>query len=285
MRITNELKLPQVLVDLIVREQREYVDGRYSVTELLNGTKEIILKRRHNDKLVTDVSEHIAKLFGTAFHHLFELNDKEQDKIEQKIEYAVTKDFTLSGRYDRSDDYVIEDYKTTRVNKYLNKDFSDYRRQGLMYAWIERKNGRYIDKLRFYLFLKDYTAIRSKSDSNYPKAQIQVWEYQITTSDMQEIESYIMDKANDILEANRLKDDEIPYCSEEQRWNSGTKYAVMKNGAKRATAVFNDLKEAQHATSNGYYIETRKGEDMKCDNYCEVKEYCNYWRKKQLWLD
>ena len=285
MKITNVLGLPQVLVDLVERDEREYIEGRYSVTEILNGTKEILLKRRHNNELETDISEHIAKLFGTAFHHLFELNDKEQDKIEQKIEYAITKDFTLSGKYDRSDNYVIEDYKTTRVNKWLNQDFSDYRKQGLMYAWIERKKGRYIDKLRFYLFLKDYTAIRAKSDSNYPKSQIQVWEYKITTYDMQEIEEFIINKANDILRAVKLADDDIPHCNDNERWNSGAKYAVVKKNAKRAIAVFDNLKDAQNKCGAGYYVETRVGEDLKCDNYCDVKKYCNYWRKKQLWLD
>ena len=44
MKITNVLGLPQVLVDLVKRDEREYIEGRYSVTEILNGTKEIIIK-------------------------------------------------------------------------------------------------------------------------------------------------------------------------------------------------------------------------------------------------
>ena len=83
----------------------------------------------------------------------------------------------------------------------------------------------------------------------------------------------------------KLSDDDIPHCDDNERWNSGTKYAVVKKNAKRAIAVFDNLKDAQNKCGAGYYVETRVGEDLKCDNYCDVKKYCNYWRKKQLWLD
>lgn len=274
MLITNKFNLPQVIVDLIDHEYKQE-DGRYGVTSMLNGVKEIVLKRRHWNEIEVDASAQINTLFGQAFHSMMEINDKRDDK-EKKIEYAITPEFTISGKYDMKDGFVLEDYKTTKVAKWIKQDFEDYRKQGLMYAWIERKNGRYVDKVRFYLFFKDFAKQRWNQEG-YPEKQIETYEFEVKTSDIEEIESYIISKMEAILEANKLKDDDIPPCTPSERWNDGDKFAVMKQGAKRASAVYDNRIEAERALSNGYYIEVRKGEDFKCDNYCEVKEFCNYW--------
>ena len=56
MILTNKLNLPQPFVDAATNDH-EYTEGRYSVTELLGGTCEAILKRRHSDELTDDVAD------------------------------------------------------------------------------------------------------------------------------------------------------------------------------------------------------------------------------------
>jgi len=59
MNYTNELNLPEPLVDA-VKSNHAYKEHRYSVTEVLGGTCEAILKRRHDGEITEDVSQRIC---------------------------------------------------------------------------------------------------------------------------------------------------------------------------------------------------------------------------------
>lgn len=54
--ITNKMNLPKPFVDAAT-SNHEYKPNRYSVTEVLGGTCEAILKRRHHGEQDEDVSE------------------------------------------------------------------------------------------------------------------------------------------------------------------------------------------------------------------------------------
>src|SRR5678815_1886237 len=86
---------------------------RYSVTEIINSTAEVILKRRYPDYYIPDASEFIPRLFGTAFHSLF---DDGSEFAEQKLEVKIG-DVTLVGKIDRLENDIITDYKTTSSYK------------------------------------------------------------------------------------------------------------------------------------------------------------------------
>lgn len=58
--ITNKLNLPQPFVDAATSDHR-YTVGRYSVTEVLGGTCEAILKRRHENEIEDDVADRVYR--------------------------------------------------------------------------------------------------------------------------------------------------------------------------------------------------------------------------------
>lgn len=58
--ITNKLNLPQPFVDAATSSHR-YKPNRYSVTEVLGGTCEAILKRRHQGEQDEDVADRVCK--------------------------------------------------------------------------------------------------------------------------------------------------------------------------------------------------------------------------------
>ena len=60
MKVTNVMGLPKPFVEAATSDH-EYTEGRYSVTELLGGTCEAILKRRHSDELTDDVADRVCK--------------------------------------------------------------------------------------------------------------------------------------------------------------------------------------------------------------------------------
>ena len=59
----------------------------------------------------------------------------------------------------------------------------------------------------------------------------------------------------------------------------------MKNGAKRATKLFGTEQEAiayvADASPEGLRIEQRPGADVRCDNYCNVNKYCQWYQNQQ----
>lgn len=106
MVITNKYNLPQSIVDLVSGDQREVDWNSYSVTEILNPTREIILNRRHNKEIEQDVSSTTNLIFGTAVHNLIEKHDK-TGMAELSLKYDLLNK-TLKGRCDLYDEKIIK---------------------------------------------------------------------------------------------------------------------------------------------------------------------------------
>ena len=263
MRITNKYNLPQELITILEKNERPPIPHVYSVTELLKPIKEIILWRRHYDIITQDASELITAAFGTAFHTMMEIASG--DKTEERIEVEIMPGIKLSGRYDKYVDHVLHDYKTTSVWKYQNGDFTDYKRQGLMYAWLLRKKGVYVEKCIFHLFLKDHSLSKSSRSENYPDVAYVTYEFNVNTSDILDIERWIYDRIYYITQYIDVADDKLPMPTHDESWYTGDTYAVYKNGGMRALKVFNNRDDAITFIGNAQnmYIEERKGEHLK----------------------
>jgi hypothetical protein len=63
-------------------------------------------------------------------------------------------------------------------------------------------------------------------------------------------------------------------CTDEERWTTPQKFALMKNGAKRATKLF-DIKP--ETVEDGYFIEHRPAVYRRCEDYCSVSKFCPIW--------
>ena len=255
--ITNKYGLPQKIVDIVEGDNYEYTPHRYSATEILNSTKEIILRRRYRDRITIDVSDRINMLFGTAFHSLFETDD---EGSEMKVEYPVG-NAVLSGRVDEYRNYTVTDYKTATVWKIKAGDFKDWEQQVLIYAWVLTRMGRVVSKGRIVAFLKDFSKGRKAFDKDYPEAQIYVHEFKITTSKLLEIEEFILDKVNEIEKFIDAPNNELPKPTDNELWKTPDLYAVKKDNNKRALKIFDSMADAQRymIDKKADYIETRPG--------------------------
>lgn len=277
MKITNKLNLPESFVKFVSDGNHEYTEHRYSVTELLLSPREIILNRLHAQEIEYDVSDSIPALFGTAVHQVLENYAPVLEsgiEAESSIE-AEFGDDVVAGRIDLLNipDLSIEDYKTCSVSKVMKNDFEDWRLQGLAYALLVfKKRGIILRHLKFYALMKDWSKIKSATSSNYPASAIYVWKYDIQDSDYDFIEKYIVNKLK-ILNSGTL-----PECTDEEKWYTGTKYAVYKNASdKKATYVADTEEDAHNYIHNklgAAEIEVRKGEYLKCKYYCNCCKFC-----------
>jgi hypothetical protein len=68
---------------------------------------------------------------------------------------------------------------------------------------------------------------------------------------------------------------EIAPCTPEEMWEKQEKFAVMKEGGKRAKSVHDTRQEAEIALpAKGYFIEHRPGERTRCESFCQVSAFC-----------
>jgi hypothetical protein len=309
MRITNRLNLPEPFVAAATSDH-EYAEGRYSVTDLLGGTCEAILKRRHADEIEDDVADRVWAIFGSAVHHILQDAQEAPEQLKENWlcvpiditidgncdhdgkptePYKVTRRYELSGIFDLYDDATgtVTDYKTASVWKVQMGDFDDWRKQALMYCWLLQQIGFDAWTGRIVALLKDHSIRKSRTEKGYPKHPVVTLEWRFSNADIEQIEDEIYRWFVIVAAQSNLADDDLTPCDEQQRWHKPDKWAVMKAGRKRALRVYESAAEAQSRAykENGnswdgpYHVEFREGEDTKCESYCSVAEFCPYVRR------
>lgn len=287
MQITNKLGLPSTFKSM-VDNNYEYKDKQYGVTSLLNDSlRETILKRRHHNEIVQDVADMIWLIVGNGIHYVLEQSQEETHELkEEYLRVEVIPEYRVSGKADLYNEQLkkVIDYKTCSVWKIVYGDYADWRKQTLIYCWMFNKLGFEANTGEIVAIMKDHSKTKAKVDPSYPQFPVQTITFNFTEKDFIEMEEYLMNKFDEIKKLEDVPDDELPLCSLNDRFNSGDKYAIKKKKNKRALRVYDDVYAAhEHLDSfseeevKDYEIETRKGEDKKCLEYCSVCEFCNHY--------
>ena len=249
MKVTNKMNLPQAIVDAVSVE-RHNQKGSYSATTLLHGACETILTERHYDEIEVDASESIWAIFGTAVHSVLE--GQNTNTLKEQFYSVDVLNSKVTGRVDSydQDTKTIHDFKTASVWKVQFNDFEDWRKQGLIYAWLMTKCGFEVKKCEFLAMLKDHSKSKAKIDAGYPQLPIYKYEFEVTPENLAEIEQFINNRVAELEEAEKLSDEELTPCSCEERWASPDKYAIMKAGRKTALKVCESEEEAKSLLSS-----------------------------------
>lgn len=282
MKITNKMGLPEALVQA-VSTQKHNKEGQYSATTLLKGACETVLTERHWDEIEVDASESIWTVFGTATHSIFE---KQKDNTFKEEQFSVpVGNSIVTGRVDAYDleSETIVDWKTASVWKVQFNDFSDWYKQGMVYAWLMKKSGLNVKRCKFIALLKDHSKSKARQSAEYPQSPVYIYQFDVTDKALKEIEDFINKKVWEIELAEKLPDYKLIPCTEEERWATADKWAVMKEGRKTALKLCDSEAEAEEykATKGGDYIEFRQGESKKCEDYCNVCQWCPFCNNKK----
>lgn len=286
MNITNTLNLPSSFVQMA---QRDYIvkEHEYRVTSLLKGIRETILERRHHSEIERDCSDMIWLLFGTAVHSILEKQQETDSEIkEERMKVPIGK-YILSGQFDLycTDEKKITDYKTTSVWKIIFGDFTDWRRQLLIYAWMLIQMGFDVKSGEVIALLKDHSKSKAKYDKDYPQQPVVRISFVFAENEFVEIKDWLLKRFDEIYRAEQLPDDELPLCTPDERWKTSDRFAVMKKGRKSALRVLDSREEAEmwiEQKGNGEFIELREGEEKKCQDYCSVNAFCSYWQERKI---
>lgn len=289
--ITNKHGLPEEVYKALCsnRYSGDSNEGRktdYSATTLIAPTQQTILKRRYPDANSEDAIDRVWSMFGSIAHTLLEEHGTE-DSITEKRFYIEVLGKTISGQVDHYKDGIITDYKTTSAFKITKRSYDDWEKQLNVYAHLARANGLPVRNLRVIAIVRDWSERESSAD--YPKTPIV--EIPLTLWDSTDTEQFILDKVNELINAETDYDFNLPICTSEEMWQSPTVYALMKEGRKTAVKLFdtndtlydylsdNDLLEGSDEVpgvkpKDPYYVVRREGERRRCAKYCPVSSMC-----------
>ena len=244
MKVTNELGLPQAFINALNLEKHNE-KGCYSATTLLKGACETILADRHFDEIETDVADCVWQIWGTAVHLIFEKAGIE-GFTEEKFSVPVSNS-KVTGRVDLYDleNETVYDWKTASTWKVQFNDFSDWDKQGLIYAWLMKQNGLKVKEIKFVALLKDHSKSKARKDLEYPQKPVVVHTVKVTEEALKEIEAFINMKVRQFEVAETLVDEKLTPCTNEERWATEDKWAIMKAGRKTALKVCNSEEEAK----------------------------------------
>jgi hypothetical protein len=284
MTITNQFGLPQPFVDLVSEDTYSKGESDITTTGLAQPPKISELWRRHGNEITIDCSEKVWTMLGTANHYVLEQIAKrnpERYLTEVRL-YMDVDGMKLGGQIDLYDKQgqVLYDYKVSSVYKALSDDRFDWTAQAAINTLLLQHNGYPVKRAAIILVMKDWKLRDSKIKADYPKCAIV--EIKLEPWKPEETFAYIKSRINLHQQAKELSDDQIPICTESERWRVPDLYAVLpKKGAKRAVnnGTYEDRLQAEaHAKRIGGVVEERLGEDKRCADYCRVRAYCNYGR-------
>ena len=283
MEITNNFNVPETLMSLAKRDYYSKGKADYSVTELLSPPRVQRLRKLYHSQMKQDVSQMLWQLMGSALHVVAERGQADGHVTEERL-FTTFEGVVVSGAIDvqqeESDGVTIMDYKFTSAWAVMNEK-PEWEQQQNVYGWlVRREKKKNVKGVKIIALIRDWNRREAERREDYPKAPIQVISLRLWSHE--EAEEFVRNRiaAHNTGKVAVAFDEELPLCSDEDRWVRETKYAVMKEGRKRAVKLFDNEADAkQFAEQEKGYVETRNGEAIRCaGDYCGVSQWCSQYR-------
>ena len=290
MKITNKFNVPETLVALATRDYYSKGKSDYSVTEIISPPRIQRLRRKHFEEIEQDVSDMLWMLLGTALHVVAERSEVSGHTNEERLSAGVN-GIILSGaidlQKDEADGITITDYKFTSAWALMN-DKPEWEQQQNIYKYlVERVKKKPVKGLKICALIRDWSRRDAQNKPDYPQAPIQIVDIPMWTFDR--TEAFIKERVEMHRDSKVSADwgEELPLCTDEERWVRQTTYAVKKDGRKTAIRVFDTQDEAdallkEMPEKDKGFIEIRKGEAVRCTgNFCGVSQWCSQFQNQK----
>jgi hypothetical protein len=279
MKYTNKFNLPESIAQAIINDDYNSGKSDITVTQIISPVQQVRLQKQYADQLQEDISENIYALIGKAIHYILEKAENTMP-VEKRL-FTEINGWKISGQFDRlalitqdgGFSGIIQDYKIVSIWEFIYGLNPERETQLNLLAYLLILNNYKVSKLQIVMIFRDWQKSKAMYDKDYPQQQIGI--INVPLWPIEKMEAYLESRIK------LFQSENIPECTQEERWNKGDKYAVMKKGGKRALRVFDNSEEAADMVSegNGDIIEIRKGENKRCENYCNVKDFCPQFKR------
>lgn len=298
MEFTNASNLPKAIERAVSNDPYDSSGSDISTTRLIAPPRIRVLEKRNYDLLKEDVADRIFSLLGQSVHHIIERAKTRKELSEKRLFYKdekITNGWTLSGAFDLLNrEGHLTDFKVTsawQVVHALKDGKPDWENQLNVLDFLCRKNPNElinyktkikVKRLSVMAILRDWSLFQTMKSDNYPKKQVAMIPIRRWTEEEQD--NYVRERIK--IHQNAEKVSKLPLCTATERWRKEDQFAVMKSGRKSALRLLDTrqlaldyLKSQNMVEGVGCSIVERKGEDVRCQHYCKVNEFCDYFMK------
>ena len=287
-RITNLHGAPDSLAAFARAPHYDSGDSDFTVTQLIDSPRIRILRNKHESEIEEDCYDSVFRLIGTAVHSISETHAP--DHVISEKRFFIERDgLKISGAVDAlyadgpDGNLTIGDFKFTATRSLEHTE--SWESQLNLYALlVEEATERTVDKLEVYALLRDWSFRRAGHDEDYPQRSgitvpIDLWS-------KERREEFLTERLKKHVAADGATDftGEPPSCTQEETWETPTKWAVMQKERKRALRLLDSREDAlefiseKHPDSSRVHIERRDGERIRCAHFCNVSKFCIQWR-------
>jgi hypothetical protein len=284
-KLTNRLNLPGPIVEAVKNDPYTAGDSDYTATSLLQPPRIAALRSKYG--VTEDAADRIYTLQGQIMHGILERAGKELAQqgyiVERRFKGTFrigSRIFKVSAQIDLFDpaSATLSDYKYTGVYAANNGLKEEHRLQLNLQAELLRREGFQVEKAEVILFFRDWHASRASEDRSYPQSPVMKQEVPLMTAE--EVKGWVIGR----IVAHESAKQELPLCTDEERWATKSKWAVMKEGRKSALRVFDTKEEAiNFMTQDDFYrapnapiisLVERPGRSIRCLHWCPVRSTC-----------
>lgn len=328
MKYTNKTGLSNAVAKAVIAFNEDYDKvGWRSITTLIDTPRAQLLRDRHSDEITEDVADLIWSFFGNMGHLIAERNAGQDVIAEQRFIHNLNgKDISLKPDRLEKDigaipiTWTLRDFKVTSVwvlkSALQGSVKPEWENQMNGYAYILELLGFPISSMKLEIIGRDWRQSEKMQNYDYPKAQAGVFDVPIWSKVRQT--EYMDSRIALYKECEELADDDLPFCSEQERWAHPDQWAVVNKSSKASKATglkraipragkFRNNNEAmmfvektrkpkftsanpkpetiEKATklanekADDMEIEFRRGESIRCERgYCKAAPFCNQYK-------
>lgn len=269
------------------------------VSTLIGAPLPRYLYARYWHQLEINASDTMNAIQGQLGHLLFAgIESETQTEIHLSTNFEGTRIMGIADYYDPNL-LILGDVKFKQVNSVTAGNISkdDYLEKQLnVYSWMARRQGLKVEHLQGDIYINGWVRYKTLGHDNYPKTpylkiNIPIWEENFTANYVRERIAVHDTKAIRLLRGQTDGDVsaldaammEIPVCTDKERFAHPTRYAVMKEGQKKAVKLFDCSGEAKDfisaqtlAMASKMTVAERKGGYTNCLWYCNCRHICPY---------
>ena len=295
----NKHKFSKIVRMWLEANDYDHHPGTRSASALIAPVRKTILYERHPDELDVDYEDLIAPRYGDALHASLEkvFKGKKGFDTERRMFGNVHIDgpaYIISGKFDllvkqpQNKLHLWDGKSTSAWGIIYGSHKADWSKQISIYRWLIYNDPHYEnwsvdDVANIFAWCTDWQRSRAKQSKDYPATR--VVEMTVDLMPYEETEAFIKERLRGLLQAEKLQDQNLPYCTNEELWKDPDEYAVMKEGRKSAVrAHFKSEEECNEFIAtvtkdqDKHYIEARPSKARRC-GYCGARPVCHQYRE------